>query len=82
MKKFISILFSSLIPTGALSCLLFNVIETTETRFDSQGIYIFSVLCLSFAIGFSISALVYRICELKEDIDNLRKEINKQNTNH
>lgn len=82
MKKFISVFFSSLIPTGALSCLLFNVIETTETRFDSQGIYIFSVLWLSFAISFSISALTYRICELKKDIDKLREEINKLNTNH
>lgn len=82
MKNLIPILFSSLIITGCLSCLLFNVIETTETRFDSQSIYIFSVLWLSFAIGFSISCLAYRICELKKDIDNLREEINKQNTNH
>lgn len=82
MKKLIPIFFSSLIFTGCLSCLFFNVIETCETRFDSQGIYIFSVFWLSFAIGFSFSYLAYRISELKEDIDNLRKEINKQNTNH
>ena len=81
MKKFISIFFSSLIPTGALTCLLFNVIETTETRFDSQGIYILSVLCLSFSISFSISFLTYYIAELKKDIDKLREEINKQKTN-
>jgi hypothetical protein len=82
MKKFISILFSSIIPTLALSCLFFNAIETCETRFDSQGIYIFSVLWLSFAISFAFSCSIYRMNELKEDIDNLRKEINKQNTNH
>ena len=82
MKKFISILISSLMPTLALSCLFFNAIETTETRFDSQGIYLFSVLFLSFAITFAITSLIYRINELKEDIDKLREEINKQNTNH
>lgn len=82
MKKFIPIFFLSLIPTGALSCLVFNVIESTETRFDSQGIYIFSVLCLSFAISFSISFLTDYISELKKDIDKLRKEIDKLNTNH
>lgn len=82
MKKFISILISSLMPTLGLSTLFFNVIESCEIRFDNQGIYIFSVLCLSFAITLAIMSLIYRINELKEDIDNLRKEINKQNTNH
>ena len=82
MKKFISILISSIIPTLGLSCLFFNAIETCETRFDSKGIYIFSVLWLSFAITFAFSCLIYRITELKKDIDNLREEINKQNTNH
>jgi hypothetical protein len=82
MKKFISILISSLIPTLCLSFLFFDVIEASETRFDSQGIYRFSVLWLSFAIMFSFSCLIYRINELKKDIDNLREEINKQNTNH
>ena len=82
MKKFISVLISSLMPTLALSCLFFNVIETCETRFDSQGVYIFAVLWLSFAISFAFSCSIYRMNELKEDIDNLRKEINKQNTNH
>lgn len=82
MKKFISIFFSSLMPTGALSCLFFNAIETCETRFESRGIYIFSVLWLSFAIAFAFSCSIYRMNELKEDIDKLREEINKQNTNH
>ena len=82
MKKFIPILISSLMPTLGLSCLFFNVIETTETRFDSQGIYLFCVLFLSFAITFAITSLIYRINELKEDIDKLKKEINKLNTNH
>jgi hypothetical protein len=82
MKKFISILISSIIPTLGLSCLFFNAIESCESRFDSQGIYIFSVLWLSFAISFAFSCSIYRMNELKEDIDNLRKEINKQNTNH
>jgi hypothetical protein len=82
MKKFISILISAIIPTLGLSVLFFNAIETCETRFDSQGIYIFSVLWLSFAIAFAFSCSIYRMNELKEDIDNLRKEINKQNTNH
>ena len=82
MKKFISIFFSSLMPTLALSCLFFNAIETCETRFDSRGIYLFSVLWLSFAISFAFSCSIYRMNELKEDIDNLKKEINKLNTNH
>ena len=82
MKKFISNFILSLILTLCFSCLFFNVIETTETRFDSQGIYLLSVLCLSFAIGYSFSTLKHRINELKEDIDKLREEINKQNTNH
>lgn len=82
MKKFISILISSIMPTLGLSCLFFNAIETCETRFDSQGIYIFSVLWLSFAITLAFSCLIYRMNELKEDIDKLKKEINKLNTNH
>lgn len=82
MKKFISIFFSSLMPTLGLSCLFFNAIETCETRFDNQGIYIFSVLCLSFAITFVFSFSIYKINELKEDINKLKKEINKLNTNH
>ena len=69
-------------PTLGLSCLFFNAIESCETRFDSQGIYMFSVLFLSFAITLAITSLIYRINELKEDIDKLREEINKQNTNH
>jgi hypothetical protein len=81
MKKFISIFISSIIPTLALSCLFFNVIESCETRFDSQGIYIFSVLWLSFAITFAFSCSIYRMNELKEEIDKIREEINKQNTN-
>ena len=82
MKKCISILISSLMPTLGLSCLFFNAIETCETRFDSQGIYIFSVLWLSFAITLAFSCSIYRMNELKEDIDKLKKEINKLNTNH
>jgi hypothetical protein len=82
MKKFISNFILSLILTLCLSCLFFNVIETTETRFDSQGFYLLSVLCLSFAIGSSLSSLKHQIIELKEDINKLREEINKQNTNH
>ena len=82
MKKFISILFSSLIPTLALSWLFFDVIEAAEMRFDSKGIYIVSVLWLSFTISFAFSCSIYRMNELKEDIDKLREEINKQNTNH
>ena len=81
MKKFISIFISSIIPTLGLSCLFFNTIESCETRFDSQCVYIFSVLWLSFAITFAFSCSIYRMNELKEDIDKLRKEINKQNTN-
>lgn len=69
-------------PTLGLTCLFFNAIETCETRFDNQGIYIFSVLLLSFAITFVITSLIYRTNELKEDIDKLREEINKQNTNN
>lgn len=81
MKKFISIFISSIIPTLTLSCLFFNAIESCETRFDSQGIYIFSVLWLSFAITFAFSCSIYRMNELKEEIDKIREEINKQNTN-
>ncbi len=78
MKKILSILSHSIISALLLNVLFFNVIESIETRFDNQGIYLFSVFMFSFAISIALSILLYSVIDLQKELNTLKKTINEK----